>query len=170
MADFDQPQFDPSDGEAQDRAETLDETNLTEDGEDIANFDEIPDVYDAVTAEGDEDDDVAEDADDLSIDDDDLDDLDPTNDNDERDDEGQDIDLEPLAAHNRTSDNPEDIPMGEQPRSFEPSDQTEQAADTDAAEIAKAPPSRESSERQLDHGLKETFPASDPVSINPGAD
>jgi hypothetical protein len=25
-------------------------------------------------------------------------------------------------------------------------------------------------EEQLDHGLKETFPASDPVSINPGAD
>ena len=25
-------------------------------------------------------------------------------------------------------------------------------------------------EDQLDHGLKETFPASDPVSINPGAD
>lgn len=25
-------------------------------------------------------------------------------------------------------------------------------------------------DRQLDHGLKETFPASDPVSINPGAD
>jgi hypothetical protein len=25
-------------------------------------------------------------------------------------------------------------------------------------------------EKALDHGLKETFPASDPVSINPGAD
>ena len=25
-------------------------------------------------------------------------------------------------------------------------------------------------EKQLDRGLKETFPASDPVSINPGAD
>jgi hypothetical protein len=25
-------------------------------------------------------------------------------------------------------------------------------------------------ERQLDHGLEETFPASDPVSISPGAD
>ncbi|CAN5210504.1 hypothetical protein BH11PSE2_BH11PSE2_07230 [soil metagenome] len=25
-------------------------------------------------------------------------------------------------------------------------------------------------DKQLDHGLKETFPASDPVSINPGAD
>ena len=25
-------------------------------------------------------------------------------------------------------------------------------------------------EKKLDHGLKETFPASDPVSINPGSD
>lgn len=25
-------------------------------------------------------------------------------------------------------------------------------------------------EKELDHGLKETFPASDPVSITPGAD
>jgi hypothetical protein len=25
-------------------------------------------------------------------------------------------------------------------------------------------------DKELDHGLKETFPASDPVSINPGAD
>jgi hypothetical protein len=168
MAEFDQPQFDPSDGEAQDRAETLDETNLTEDGDDIANFDEIPEVYDAVTADGDEDDDVAEDADDLSIDDDELDDLVTTNDN-ERDDEGQDIDLEPLAAHNRTSDNPENITMGEQPRSFEPSEKADQAA-ANNDETPKAPPSKLSTERQLDHGLKETFPASDPVSINPGAD
>ena len=29
---------------------------------------------------------------------------------------------------------------------------------------------RKQTERELDHGLKETFPASDPVSINPGAD
>ena len=166
MADFDQPQFDPSDGEAQDRAETLDETNLTEDGEEIANFDEIVDVYDAVTAQGDDDDDAAEEADDLSIDDDEIDDLDTTNDNEDRDDEGQDIDLEPLAAHNRTSDNPENMTMGEQPRSFEPSDKNA-APEEDAP---KAPPSKLSTERQLDHGLKETFPASDPVSINPGAD
>lgn len=168
MADFDQPQFDPSDGEAQDRAETLDETNLNEDGEEIANFDEIPDVYDAVTAQGDEDDEVAEDADDLDLDDDELDELDSTNDNDERDDEAEDIDLEPLAAHNRTSDNPESLIMADQPRSFEPSEKPDETVSTD--EKPKAPPSKLSTERQLDHGLKETFPASDPVSINPGAD
>lgn len=42
--------------------------------------------------------------------------------------------------------------------------------DEDEDEKAKVPPSDLSQEKQLDHGLKETFPASDPVSINPGAD
>jgi hypothetical protein len=38
-------------------------------------------------------------------------------------------------------------------------------------EFEEAPPKgRRETERELDHGLKETFPASDPVSINPGAD
>jgi hypothetical protein len=36
----------PDDIESQDGAETLDETHLTRDGEDIANFDEIADVLD----------------------------------------------------------------------------------------------------------------------------
>ena len=111
---------------------------------------------------------VAEDADDLDLDDDELDELDSTNDNDERDDEAEDIDLEPLAAHNRTSDNPESLIMADQPRSFEPSEKPDETVSTD--EKPKAPPSKLSTERQLDHGLKETFPASDPVSINPGAD
>jgi hypothetical protein len=39
--------------EDQDQAEVLDETNLTRDGEDIANFDEIPDVFDVTEAIGD---------------------------------------------------------------------------------------------------------------------
>lgn len=107
-------------------------------------------------------------ADDLSIDDSDPDDLDITDD-DERDDEGQDIDLEPLAAHNRTSDNPESLTMAEHPRSFEPSKRTKSAASSDKKK-KKTPPSESSIERRLDHGLKETFPASDPVSVNPGAD
>lgn len=36
--------------------------------------------------------------------------------------------------------------------------------------VAVTPKTRKETERELDHGLKETFPASDPVSINPGAD
>lgn len=37
-------------------------------------------------------------------------------------------------------------------------------------DLAAEPKDRKQTERELDHGLKETFPASDPVSINPGAD
>jgi len=53
----DTPEFD-----AEDIAEVVDETNLTEDGEDIANFDEIPRVLDVTSTiddadEGDGDDD-----------------------------------------------------------------------------------------------------------------
>ena len=45
------------------------------------------------------------------------------------------------------------------------------AADDDELKIADAEDKdRKHVERELDHGLKETFPASDPVSINPGAD
>ena len=44
--------------EDQDQAEVLDETNLTRDGEDIANFDDIADVEDLTTALGDEDEDA----------------------------------------------------------------------------------------------------------------
>ena len=45
------------DSDAQDRAEVLDETHLTDDGEDIANFDEIVDVLDVTRADGDADED-----------------------------------------------------------------------------------------------------------------
>jgi hypothetical protein len=95
--------------EAQDRAEILDETHLTEDGGRIANFDEIADVYDATRAEGDGDDDAFG-----GVADDDVED-----------------------AH--------------------PEEAVDPAADPHV-------------DNQLDKGLKETFPASDPVSINPGAD
>ena len=74
-----------------------------------------------------------------------------------------------MAGRRRAGGHTEDITMGEQPRSFEPGEDIDQAA-ADTDESPKAPPSKLSTERQLDHGLKETFPASDPVSINPGAD
>lgn len=77
----------------QDGAEVLDETNLTEDGEDIANFDELEDVLDVTQAEGDEDED--EDLDDF--DDEDADDIDDELEG-ERDDEGLDVEREPLSA------------------------------------------------------------------------
>ncbi len=79
----------------QDGAEALDETNLTEDGEDIANFDELDDVLDVTQADGDADEDE-DDTDDL-LDDEGLDDIDDELEG-ERDDEGLDIEREPLSA------------------------------------------------------------------------
>ena len=80
--------------DAQDTAEVLDETNLTRDGEDIANFDEIEDVYDVTQADGDSDEDEIDEGFDI-LDESELDDL-----ADEleggRDDEGLDVDREPL--------------------------------------------------------------------------
>jgi hypothetical protein len=83
-------QFDDQDG-----AEVLDETNLTEDGQDIANFDDIEDVYDSTQADGDEDEDEDEEFDDL-LEDEDLDDIGDDLEG-ERDDEGLDIEREPLS-------------------------------------------------------------------------
>jgi len=45
------------DHDDQEGAETLDETNLTPDGEDIANFDSLPSLFDATAAEDDADED-----------------------------------------------------------------------------------------------------------------
>jgi len=141
--------------EAQDRAEVLDETNLTEDGGEIANFDEIEDVYDATTAE-DDDDDFEEDDDD--------DDLDPEAVDEElraaRDDEGLDIEREPLTL---ATEDDEDggVANDDTPEALEGGDEPAEDVDDEADKHV---------DRQLDKGLKETFPASDPVSINPGAD
>ncbi|HRD28224.1 MAG TPA: primosomal protein [Caulobacter sp.] len=133
-----------SGSDAQDRAETLDETHLTKDGRSIANFDQIPDVFDATSADDDDDIDGYEDEE-----------FDP----DEvaatlqtaRDDEGMDIPRDPAAlAGGRSEDDRTDAPS-------DPSEKVDEDADPHV-------------DKQLDKGLKETFPASDPVSINPGAD
>ena len=77
----------------QDGAEVLDETNLTEDGGDIANFDDIEDVYDVTQAEGD----AEEDEEDFdNFDDEDADEIDDDLKG-ERDDEGLDVEREPLS-------------------------------------------------------------------------
>jgi hypothetical protein len=59
------------DGDEQDQSEVFDETNMTENGEDIVNFDEMPDVLDVTSADGDADDDEF---DEDEVDDDDLED------------------------------------------------------------------------------------------------
>ncbi|MDG2527448.1 primosomal protein [Caulobacter endophyticus] len=82
-----------TDYDPQDVAEVLDETNLTEDGQDIANFDEIEDVYDVTQAD---DDDAEDEDDDYDIlDESELDDLEDELEG-GRDDEGLDVEREPL--------------------------------------------------------------------------
>ncbi len=144
MADFDN---EPDD---QDRAEVLDETHLTEDGGNIANFDDISDVYDATAA--------ADDAD--------IDDLDP-----ERDDAGL-----RAASEDRSFAADEDrvTTEDERSRNYEASGGTGDKADKTGVEADPGEDAADEKDphvdRQLDKALKETFPASDPVSINPGAD
>lgn len=160
-----------NESDPQDRAEVLDETNLTEDGGNIANFDEVSDVYDATSA--------ADDAD--------IDDLDPERDEAEFDaaefgalSDGGDLTEERDDAGLRTA--PEDRSFAydedrvttedERSRNYEASGGTGDENDATQVDPAEAVPDEkdEHVDKQLDKGLKETFPASDPVSINPGAD
>ena len=108
----------------QDGAEALDETNLTDDGEDIANFDELDDVYDVTQADGDADEDD-EDVDDL-LDDENLEGIDDDLEGD-RDDEGLDIEREPLAA----------IAGDDQGLEDSVSDDDDSAADFESTELAE---------------------------------
>jgi hypothetical protein len=163
MADFDN---EPDD---QDRAEVLDETNLTEDGGNIANFDDIPDVYDATAA--------ADDAD--------IDDPDPERDeadfeaaefeDDDMTDERDDAGLR-AASEDRSFAADEDrvTTEDERSRNYEASGGTGDKADKTGVEADPGEDAADEKDphvdRQLDKALKETFPASDPVSINPGAD
>jgi hypothetical protein len=161
------PQTDTDTGyDAQDRAEVLDETNLTQDGRGIANFDEISDVYDATSAADDGDvDGLDAAADEEDFDPDNFDDGDLTE---ERDDEGLRASPEDrsfAADEDRVSDDDEDA-AGYEAGGAEKDDKEEAVDPADKVDDESDP----HVERQLDKGLKETFPASDPVSINPGAD
>ncbi len=152
--------------DAQDRAEVLDETNLTDDGAELANFDDIEDVYDVTAADGDEDEEDEFDEDE-EVDDDDL--------EAERDDEGMDIEREPLAASADEEDDMDlddvnDVPTSGAPTRFESAKLSDEELKTFNADDDQPDEADPHVERQLDKGLKETFPASDPVSINPGAD
>jgi hypothetical protein len=152
--------------DAQDRAEVLDETNLTDDGAELANFDDIDDVYDVTAADGDEDEEDEFDEDE-EVDDDDL--------EAERDDEGMDIEREPLAASADEEDDMDlndvnDVPTSGAPSRFESATLSDEQIETLGYDDDQPEENDPHVERQLDKGLKETFPASDPVSINPGAD
>ena len=156
--------FDSAD--SQDRAETLDETNLTPDGEDIANFDDLVDVFDATSRADDGDVEGLQEAEDESeFTDDDVETITMSADND-RDDEGLSSQGDKPSPKARKPG-----VAGQEARTFE----SEDRGDEDTANLGyddeRKPPEHDPhTEEQLDHGLKETFPASDPVSINPGAD
>jgi hypothetical protein len=60
--------------------------------------------------------------------------------------------------------------LQEAERSFAAKDKVAQRKAREAADAEQPDTSDPHTERQLDNGLKETFPASDPVSISPGAD
>ena len=197
----------------QDRAEAMDETHLTKDGDMIANFDTITDAYDATREASDsDDDDGAGDADDYDPDD--LDALEVDEDELEDDDGpyqpdiGVDADAEDFNGRDaRETDRPgaddiegmhivrdaDTVEGGEDDVS---SFQSKRLSDADLVALGygdkstkdKNPepetPSRGTgatpddiednrdphTEKNLDDGVEETFPASDPVSISPGAD
>lgn len=156
-----------NESDPQDRAEVLDETNLTRDGGNIANFDEVSDVYDATSAAGDADiDDLDPERDEAEFDAAEFDDGDLTE---ERDDAG----LRASPEDRSFSSDVDDISgERERTRNYETSGGTGDENDATQVDPAESVPDEkdEHVDHQLDKGLKETFPASDPVSINPGAD
>lgn len=156
-----------NESDPQDRAEVLDETNLTADGGNIANFDEISDVYDATSASDDSDiDDLDPERDEAEFDAAEFDDSDLTED---RDDAGLRAAPEDRSfAYDEDRVSTED----ERTRNYEVSGGTGDENDATRVDPAETVPEEKDPhvDRQLDKGLKETFPASDPVSINPGAD
>ncbi len=153
---------DPYEGDEQDQAEVFDETNITRDGEDIADPDMARDVYDVTSAQGDE----GEDGED------DTEDFDP--------DKADEAELEFMLESDDGVDEPR-APVWDNAEVVSDEDQTTaefEAEDlTDAQvkdlgyEVAHKPSAAvRAREERLDEGLEETFPASDPVSISPGAD
>jgi hypothetical protein len=145
------------DADAQDQAEVFDETNITRDGDDIAHPDMARDVYDVTAADGDADDE----------DEDDVDDFDP--------DAVDEAELEMMLE----SDDGVDGPRAPEPDDADRvslddatiADYEEVTGEGDGGADRSASAGRRASiERRLDEDLEETFPASDPTSINPGAD
>lgn len=160
-----------TDFDAQDSAEVFDETHLTEDGGDIANFDTMANVFDATSAEDDDD----LDDDDLEIDEADFEDGDVDDDSlhAARDDQGLRRALSPANDVDSDDDQPDDFQASAEGDPGQGGDDTppqEVPDDGDHAPEEQPIEADQHVDKQLDKGLKETFPASDPVSINPGAD
>jgi hypothetical protein len=149
---------DPDDFDSQDLAEVFDEENITEDGRDIANSDLEPDLFDVTSVE--------EDA---------LEALEPDDDFDP--DEADEFELEEIVDIDEDPDQSSVIgPYGAnlvstedlRPADLESEDPYARSGEEERADGADAD-ERPNSEldRRLDHGLEETFPASDPVAVSP---
>ena len=139
--------------DAQDQAEIFDETNITRDGDDIAHPDMARDVFD-VTRED-------EDSDPLDAG---GPDFDP-----DLADEAElefELDLDDGVDEPRVlADDADRVATDDAtPADYEADD----ISDEDLHKLGYDDEPR--GERRLDEGLEETFPASDPVAINPGAD
>ena len=156
------PNNDRADFDDQSPAETFDEENITRDGRDIATSDMQRDVFDATSV--DEDADAA---------------LEPEDDWDpDAADEAEveqvvraDEDLDEPRSFGRDDDN---LVAADDPRpaDFEAetlSDDDLQTLGYEGDDAAGAAPESDADAR-LDEGLKETFPASDPVAVNPRSD
>ncbi|MDQ0463918.1 hypothetical protein QO010_001689 [Caulobacter ginsengisoli] len=160
----------PTEFDAQDSAEVFDETNLTKDGGDIANFDTLREVRDFTSASDDDD----LDGDEGELDEADFDDDAVDGDVLEagRDDDGL---RRTLSAANDV-DSDDDQPDDYQASSGDPGEGGDDTPPQEIPDDGDHTPEEQPMEadehvdKQLDKGLKETFPASDPVSINPGAD
>lgn len=156
--------YDPDD---QDQAETFDEDNITE-GTEMPTSDMRRDVLDVTSAVGDEDDFSAEDDDDFDPDAVDEEELEMLLEQDDGVDEARTL-----------SRNDEDLVMNgieDTPADFEGpvDDVVDDYADDDddgnESEARQEGDPAQPGERALDEGVEETFPASDPVSVSPGAD
>ena len=140
MADVD------DDADSQDLAEVFDETNITEDGFDIADPDMARDVYDVTTAEDDEDEDQPEDQDDF----------DP--------DQLDEAEREQMLEEDDGVDTPRVLPPDEADLVLAGGPTPEDDAIRDESESAGTPDKAILDER-LDEALEATFPASDPFDV-----
>ena len=149
------------DADAQDLAETYDETNITTDGDDIAHPDMERDVYDVTSAEDDSDEEDEEDDDDF----------DP--------DEVDEAELETMLESDDGVDEPRELTADEAdrvaadggtPADYQGGSSSDDGQDDEESADIQPVTHSPRVERHLDEGLEETFPASDPVSISPGAD
>lgn len=161
------------DADDQDVAEIFDEDNITEDGGDIATSDMERDLFDVTSA--------ADDADDDTFGDEDDDDFDP----DQADEAELELMLEEddgVDAEDQNRRDPGDLVFETDatPAMFEGGRSSGDDEENDDMDVTnendptpEGPPATHTdphTEKELDHGIEETFPASDPVSISPGAD